>query len=119
MAARLARREHVAVVGAFQAWVRGPIRVLLQQRLRRVLIRRGLAPGDAANRPADRLADAAARSFAAEIVAATPRLTAAARDPRPGVTLAFAFTYASRAALVTDAAPPKPTFRVSPGWQRG
>lgn len=119
MAARLGKRDHIGVVGSFQSWVRGPLRRVMTMRLRRMLALRGItAPDAAVAAAASRVADAVARAFASEAVAAAPQLAAAAKDPRRGLTLTFALTYPSKAALLT-AAPAKPRLAVSPGWRHG
>lgn len=119
VATRLDRREYVAVIASFQQWLRGPMRPVLGRRLLRVLTRRGVTVTDAAaTRQAGRLADAVAQAFAAEIVPAAARLAAAAKDPQAGVTVAFAFTFPSRDAIITGH-PGKPVMSVTAGWHRG
>ncbi|MHA7209547.1 hypothetical protein [Arthrobacter sp. MDT1-65] len=119
VATQLDRREYVPVIATFQKWIRGPMRPVLGRRLFRVLTRRGVTVTNAATtRQADRLVDAVAQAFSAGIVPAAARLAAAAKDPRAGVTVAFAFTFPSRDAIITGH-PGKPVMSVTAGWHRG
>jgi hypothetical protein len=95
------------------------MRLALGRRLHRVLTRRGVAATEvAAGAAASRIADGLASAFASQIVAVAPQLSAAAKDPQAGVTLAFAFTYPSRDALAAGQ-PGAPQLTVTPGWHRG
>ncbi len=57
-------------------------------------------------------------ALAAQLRALAPALVAATRDPAPGVTLTFAFTFADRAALAAGR-PDVPTVTVRPGRHHG
>jgi hypothetical protein len=116
MAQMLCGRQHVAVVRDFQRWVRGPLRTALSHRLRRVFARRGLSDAEhTVDAVADRLADAIAAAFASQVVAAAPRLAAAARDAARGISIVFTFTFDSRSALLAKA-PSAAAVNILPGW---
>ena len=119
MADKLAKRQHVAVVRDFQGWVRGPLRVAMTRRLRRMLAKRRIAAADAAvTGAAERISDAIADAFASQIVPAAPKLADAAKDPQRGVSLVFAFTFDTREAILASA-PTASKFSISPGWRHG
>jgi hypothetical protein len=119
LASRLGRRDRVAAVGGFQAWVRGPMAAVITARLRRVLARRHIVAPDAALTAASaRITAALSAAFAAHAAGSAPQLAAAAKDPARGITLAFTLTFPSKAALLTTP-PERPSLSVSPGWRRG
>ena len=115
LASHLERRRMVQVVSIVRGLVGPAMRQAMARRLERMLGRRGvtLAPG-AGRRFAEQLADAIVRAVSQHLPAAGPTLAQAAKDPAPGVTLTFGFTFPSKAALGT-AAPDTPTLTIRPG----
>ena len=115
LASHLERRMMVQVVSIVRGLVGPAMRQAMALRLERMLGRRGvtLAPG-AGRRLAEQLADAIVRAVSQHLPAAGPSLAQAAKDPAPGVTLAFGFTFPSKAALGA-AAPNTPTLTIRPG----
>ena len=95
------------------AWQRA-----MAARLGRMLSRHGIAlPEGGSARLAAQLAAAVERAVAARLPEAAATLAAAAKDPAPGITLAFAVPFADRSALVRDE-PGEPTLRIRPGARR-
>jgi hypothetical protein len=119
MANHLAGGGHVAVVRDFQRWVRGPLRAVITRKLGRRLARHHIAVSDVVVAASgERLSDAVATSFAEHIVAATPRLAAAAKDAQRGVSLVFGLTFDTRDAMLATT-PTATTLTVLPGWHHG
>ena len=97
---QLEKQQHVQVVATLRALVGPPVRQALATRLHRLYTRRGLTLAEGAGaRVADALAEAVGRAVAKQLPAAAAALATAAKDPAPGVTLTFSFTFADRAAL--------------------
>ncbi|WP_222268919.1 hypothetical protein [Modestobacter marinus] len=118
LAGELARRRHAVVVAAVRRLV-GPARQrAIAARLARVLTRQGITlPEGGSVRLAAQLAAAVERVVAARLPEAAATLAAAAKDPAPGITLAFAFPFADRAALA-GGVPGEPTMSIRPGTGR-
>ncbi|HEU5266380.1 MAG TPA: hypothetical protein VFU35_06750, partial [Jatrophihabitans sp.] len=111
----LHKHQHVKVVNTIRERVGGPVRQALAAALHRLLARRDITlPEGASARIADALAEAIARSVAHQLPAAAAALTAAAKDPAPGVTLTFGFAFADKAALVRGHIG-DPTLSIHPG----
>lgn len=97
---QLEKQQHVQVVATLRGLVGPPVRQALATRLHRLYTRRGLTLAEGAGvRAADALAEAVGRAVAKQLPAAAAALATAAKDPAPGVTLTFSFTFADRAAL--------------------
>jgi hypothetical protein len=119
LAAHVEGRRMVQIISLVRGLVGRGFRHALAGRLERVLGRRGMTlPAGAAPRLADRLADAMVRAVSQQLPAAGPSLAQAARDPSPGVTLIFTFTFAAKAAL-DRADVGSPTLTIRPGYFRG
>jgi hypothetical protein len=118
LAGHLERRRMVQVVSVVRGLVGPAMRQAMARRLEWMLGRRGvaLAPG-AGRRLADRLSDAMVRAVSQQLPAAGPTFAQAAKDPAPGVTLTFGFTFPDKAALGT-ATPSGPTLTIRPGASR-
>lgn len=118
LAAHLDARRMPQVVSVVRGLVGPARRPALAERLERLLGRRGLpVTATAARQLADQLADAVVAAVSQQLPAAAATLAQAAKDPAPGVTLAFAFTFADRAALGRGAVA-APTLTIRPGWVR-
>jgi hypothetical protein len=116
VAQSLARNAHPAVVALLRGILAGPARRSFAERLDRQAKRRLGAPlpaGQAA-KLAEHLADSMLTAVAKQLPSAAATLAAATRDPAPGVTLTFAYTFVNRAA-VSAGAPDGPALTIRPG----
>jgi hypothetical protein len=115
----LAQRADVRVVAAFRRLIPGLVERTLPARLMRQVQRMSGIPltPDAAATLARTVGERMVAALAAQLRAMGPALTAATRDPAPGVTFTFEFGFADRAALVA-ARPDAPTLTVRPGRHR-
>jgi hypothetical protein len=109
----------VRVVAAFRRLIPALVERTLPARLMRQVQRMSGIPltPDAAATLARTVGERMVAALAAQLRAMGPALTAATRDPAPGVTLTFEFGFADRAALVA-ARPDAPTLTVRPGRHR-
>ncbi|WP_157454020.1 hypothetical protein [Cellulomonas sp. Root485] len=115
----LEKREHVQVVALVRGLVGPAMRQALTVRLRHMLARHAVTvPEGGAKRLADALADAVGKGVAEQLSTSAAALTTAAKDPAPGVTLTFAFTFAGRPALASGTAP-EPVLSIRAGEHRG
>jgi hypothetical protein len=119
LAAHLERRDLVQVLSLVRGLVGPAARQSMAQRLERALGRRGLrlAPGTG-RRLADQLAEAAVRAVSQQLPAAAATLARAAKDPAPGVTLTFGFTFKDNDAMLAAEAQ-TPTLAVRAGVSGG
>jgi len=114
----LEHQRHVQVVALVRGLVGGPMRQAVAERLKRLLARREitLAEGGGA-RLADGLAEGVVRAVAKQLPAAAAALRTAAKDPAPGVTLTFAFPFASLDAIGRGE-PGEPALTIRSGHHR-
>jgi len=100
LAEHLAQHRMAAVVAAVRRHVGGPLREALADRLVRKLGKHGITLAEGRGRVlAAELAEAAARAAAHHLPASADALGAAARDPKAGLTMTFAFGFANREAI--------------------
>jgi hypothetical protein len=114
----LAKQRHAQVVALIRESVGEPIRQAMTVRLRRALTKRGITLAEGAPaRITNHLAEAILRAVAKQLPDAAAALSTAARDPAPGVTLSFGFTFADRAAMGRGETG-DPTLTIRPGVHR-
>ena len=100
LAQHLAQHRMAAVVAAVRRHVGAPLREALADRLVRKLGRYGITLAEGRSRVlAAELAEAVARAAAHHLPASADALRAAARDPKAGLTMTFAFGFANREAI--------------------
>jgi hypothetical protein len=96
----LQKQRLVQVVATIRTLVGPPVRQALADRLQRRLTKHGVTlPEGAGIRLATTVAESIARAVAKQLPVAAAALTTAAKDPAPGVTLSFAFTFDNREAI--------------------
>jgi hypothetical protein len=118
LAEHLARQRMAQVVAEIRRRTGEPMRQALSHRLHRILVRHGITPPEGASAQlAGWLAEAIVRTVAAQLPTAATELASAAKDPADGVTLTFAFPFASKAAL-TAGHGEKPHLRIRSGVHR-
>jgi hypothetical protein len=119
IAQSLARNAHPAVVALLRRVVGAPARHNLATRLDRQARRRmgQPLPAGRAGTLAGHLAETMLTTVAKELPSAAAALAGAARDPAPGLTLTFVYTFADRAAVGTGT-PEGPTLSIRPGQRR-
>ena len=120
VAADLAKNAHAAVIRRLRGILGPRARKSLAERLGRQAQRALGAPLPAgrADALANQLAEAMLTSLSQQVASAAATLGGAARDPAPGLTLTFAFTFADRAAVAAGA-PDGPTLSIRSGYRRG
>jgi hypothetical protein len=111
----LEKQRHVQVVALIRTLVGAPVRQAVAERLQRLLTKRDitLAEGVGA-RLAAGLAEGIVRAVAKQLPAAAATLTTAAKDPAPGVTLTFGFTFDGKDAI-RRGEPGDPTLTIRSG----
>jgi inactivated superfamily I helicase len=118
LAEHLAKRRMAQVVAEIRQRTGEPMRQALAQRLHRKLVRHGITPPEGASaRLAGWLAEAVVRTVAGQLPADAATLASAAKDPAAGVTLSFAFPFASKAALAAGHGE-KPRLHIHSGVHR-
>ena len=116
MAQSLARNALPAVVALLRGMLGDTARRSLGERIDRQARRRlgTPLPAGRAGTLAGHLTESMLTAVAKQLPAAAATLSAATRDPAPGVTLTFAYTFANRAAVSTGT-PEGPTLTIRPG----
>ena len=118
LASHLERRQLVQVLSTLRRVLDPAAQAAIGRRLERMLGRRGVPLGpEAARAVAQRLADAMLHAVSRQLPTAAATLARAARDPAPGATLTFGFTFPDKAAIAA-AAPGSPTLTIRPGHRR-
>jgi hypothetical protein len=116
VAQSLARNALPAVVALLRGMLGDTARRSLGERIDRQARRRlgTPLPAGRAGTLAGHLTESMLTAVAKQLPAAAATLSAATRDPAPGVTLTFAYTFANRAAVSTGT-PEGPTLTIRPG----
>ncbi|MGH4006978.1 MAG: hypothetical protein ACRDTH_02200 [Pseudonocardiaceae bacterium] len=114
----LEKQRLVQVVATIRKLVGAPVQQALASRLQRLLTKRGITlPEGAGAHLSAALAEAIARAVAKQLPAAAATLTTAAKDPAPGVTLTFGFSFEDREAIGRGE-PGDPTLTIRSGVHR-
>jgi hypothetical protein len=115
LAAHIEQRKMIQIVSVVRGLLGPAAQKGMAQRLNRMLSRHGIEPGRGSGvELAGRLADAMVRAVSKQLPDAAATLDQAAKNPAPGITLTFAFTFADKASIATSQ-PSDPTLTIRPG----
>ena len=115
----VAQHRMAAVVAAVRRHVGPPLREALADRLVRKLGKHGITLAEGRSRMlAAELAEAVARAAAHHLPASADALRTAARDPKAGLTMTFAFAFANREAIKHGRVIGTPTLSIHSGLHR-
>ena len=119
LSGHLAKQALPDALGVARRLLTAPVRQRLAVRLTHHLGRAGGAPlpPDRGPKLAAQLTEALLAALSGQMPTRAAELEAAAKDPKPGLTLSFGFRFADKAALATGE-PEAPRLDIRPGWHR-